>query len=173
MQFQIPQFIEVEAKIVGPLTLKQFMYLAAAGGISFASFFIFQTFLFVLITMFVGVIGIALAFIRYNGQPLPKIILFAFGFFWKPRLYIWQRMPEMRALEIPEYNIEEKRKSLKEYFTQMPSVKKLWTDLMTSKGPIAKREKGVPSLIKPSKEKIAAFRKITGEKEIARRVDFR
>ena len=74
MQFQIPQFIEVEAKIVGPLTLKQFMYLAAAGGISFASFFIFQTLLFVLITMFVGIIGIALAFIRYNGQPLPKII---------------------------------------------------------------------------------------------------
>lgn len=173
MQFQIPQFIEVEAKIVGPLTLKQFMYLAGAGGVSFAAFFIFQAWLWILITMFVAVIGIALAFIRYNGQPLPKIILYAFGFFWKPRLYIWQRMPEMKALEIPEYNIEEKRKSLKEYFTQMPSVKKLWTDLMTSKGPITKREKGVPSLVKPSKEKIAVFRKITGEKEIAHRVDFK
>lgn len=172
MQFQIPQFIEVEAKIVGPLTLKQFMYLAAAGGISFAAFFIFQTWLWILITMFMAVIGIALAFIRYNGQPLPKIILFAFGFFWKPRLYIWQRMPEMRVLEIPEFNVEAKRKNLKEYFTQMPNVKKLWTDLMTSRMPIAKREKGVPSLIKPSKEKIATFRKITGEKEIARRIDY-
>lgn len=173
MQFQIPQFIEVEAKIVGPLTLKQFMYLAVAGGISFAAFFIFQTWLWILITMFMAVIGIALAFIRYNGQPLPKIIFFAFGFFWKPRLYIWQRMPEMRTLEIPEFNVEAKRKNLKEYFTQMPNVKKLWTDLMTSRMPIAKREKSIPLLIKPSKEKIATFRKITGEKEIARRIDYK
>ena len=172
MQFQIPQFIDVEAKIVGPLTLKQFIYLAIAGGISFGTFFIFQTWLWVLTTMFMAVIGIALAFIKYNGQPLPKIILYAFGFFWKPGLYIWQRMPEMRDLEIPEFNIEAKRKSLKEYFTQMPNIKKLWTDLMTSRRPITKREKGVPFFIKPSKEKIMAFRKITGEKEIARRVDF-
>ena len=33
MQFQVPQFIEVEDKIVGPLTFKQFIYLAGGGGV--------------------------------------------------------------------------------------------------------------------------------------------
>ena len=35
MRFQVPQFIEVEDKIFGPLTLKQFIYLAGAGGLVF------------------------------------------------------------------------------------------------------------------------------------------
>ena len=34
MQFQVPQFIETEDKVVGPLTLRQFMYIAGAGAAS-------------------------------------------------------------------------------------------------------------------------------------------
>jgi len=33
MQYQVPQFIEIEDKIFGPLTLKQFLYLAGGGGL--------------------------------------------------------------------------------------------------------------------------------------------
>ena len=40
MQFQTPQFIETENKIIGPLTLKQFFYLAVGFGVSF-TFFLF------------------------------------------------------------------------------------------------------------------------------------
>ncbi|TSC61742.1 MAG: SsrA-binding protein, partial [Parcubacteria group bacterium Athens0416_74] len=32
MQFQVPQFIEVEDKIVGPLTFKQFVFIAGGLG---------------------------------------------------------------------------------------------------------------------------------------------
>ena len=39
MQFQVPQFIDVENKIIGPLSLRQFLYLAGAGLISFMLFF--------------------------------------------------------------------------------------------------------------------------------------
>ena len=35
MRFQVPQFIEIESKIFGPLTLKQFIYLIGGGGIIF------------------------------------------------------------------------------------------------------------------------------------------
>lgn len=172
MQFQIPQFIDVENKIVGPLTMKQFLYLAAAGGISFITFFLFQTFLWFLITAIFLTIAAALAFIKYNGQPLPKIIFYAFGFFWKPKLYIWKREEEERILEIPGMPTAPK-KSVKEYFSKMPSVKKLWTDLMTTKEPISKREKAMPFLNRQAKERFSAIRKITGEKQVARRVDYR
>lgn len=174
MQFQIPQFIDVENKIVGPLTMKQFLYLAAAGGVSFITFFLFQTFLWFLITAVCLAIAAALAFIKYNGQSLPKIILYAFGFFWKPKLYIWKREEEERILEIPGMPALPK-KSAKEYFRKMPSVKKLWTDLMTSKEPISKREKALPifGARATAKERFSAFRKITGERQVARRVDYR
>ena len=172
MQFQIPQFIEMENKIVGPLTMKQFLYLAAAGGVSFMTFFLFQTWLWFMTTAIFVAIAAALAFIRYNGQPLPKIIFYAFGFFWKPKLYIWKREAEERILEIPGMPAMP-RKNVKDYISRMPSVKKLWTDLMTTKEPIAKREKGMFFSGGQTKDRFSAIRKITGEKEVARRIDYR
>ena len=35
MRFQTPQFIEIEDRIFGPLTLKQFIYLAGSAGLAF------------------------------------------------------------------------------------------------------------------------------------------
>ncbi len=169
-QFQVPQFIEVENKIVGPLSLRQFFYLAGAGAFSFIFYFLLQTWLWFLVTAVLGAVAISLAFIKYNGQPLPRIIWSAFGFLWKPRLYLWQRIPESRMI-----SIEERRKNLKDYFSEMPSIKKLWQDLMTTKNPISKREKNLrtPFWGKQPKERFQVFRKLTGEREVARRVDYR
>jgi len=171
MQFQIPQFIDVESKIVGPLTLQQFLYLAGAAGFSFIFYFILELWLWLMITVILGAIAISLAFIKYNGQPLPRILWAAFGFFWKPRFYIWQR--KAKIISVPE--IEEKRRNLRDFFSGMPSVKKLWHDLMTTKNPIPKREKSLktPYWSKQPKERFQIFRKITGEREVARRVDYR
>lgn len=171
-QFQIPQFIDVESKIAGPLTMRQFLYLAGAGGISFITFFLFQTWLWFMVTLVSVTIAAALAFIRYNSQPLPKIIFYAFGYFWKPKLYIWKREEEERILEIPGMPALP-RKSVKEYLGKMPNVKKLWTDLMTTKEPISKREKTSPFWGKRGEDNLSIIRKITGEKEVARRVDYR
>ncbi|PIU98441.1 hypothetical protein COS61_01365 [Candidatus Wolfebacteria bacterium CG03_land_8_20_14_0_80_40_12] len=169
-QFQIPQFIEVENKIVGPLTLRQFFYLAGAAAFSFIFYFVLAGWLWFFITAILGAIAVSLAFIKYNGQPLPKIILSALLFFWKPRLYLWQRMPEMKTI-----SIEERRKTFKDFFSEMPSVKKLWQDLMTTKTPIPKREKSskTPYWGKQPKERFEIFRKLTGEREVARRIDYR
>ncbi len=167
MQFQTPQFIDVEDKIVGPLTLKQFLYLAGAFGLSFILFFLLQTWLWIFLTVIFGTVGIAAAFFRYNGQPLPKIAWQALMFFWKPKLYVWQREPEFKEVEIKGKKFE---------ITEgMPGVKRLWQELLTTKSPIPKREKIVRMPFGPQtqKEKFQIFRKLTGEKEIARRIDYR
>jgi len=49
MRFQVPQFIEVEDKIFGPLTLKQFIYLAGAGGVVFVLWRVFPIFVAIII----------------------------------------------------------------------------------------------------------------------------
>lgn len=175
MQFQIPQFIEVENKIVGPLSLKQFFFIAAAGGISFMLFFVLAMWLWVIITLILGATAVSLAFIRYNGQPLYRVAWTAFGFFWKPRLYLWQRQPKEKNVAIPEVSVEIKRKNLENFFSGVPSVKKLWQDLMTTKQPIPKREKEIKTTDwgGKKKERFQIFTKLTGEKEAARRIDYR
>ncbi len=173
MLFQIPQFIDVEDKIVGPFSLKQFLFLAGAAGICFALFFVLNKGLWFFITAIVGGVAAAAAFGRYNGQPLPKIAWFAFNYFWKPRLFLWQREAETKTISLPEMPVENKRKNLEKFFSEMPSVKKLWQDLATTKNPIPKREKSVTSISTERKEKYELFRKTSGEKMIARRVDYR
>ena len=175
MQFQIPQFIEVESKIVGPLNLKQFFYLAAAGGISFILFFFLAFWLWIIITLVLGSAAVSLAFIKYNGRPLYRVVWTAIGFFWKPRLYLWQREQKEKDVIIPEVSVETERKNLQKFFSGVPSVKKLWQDLMTTKRPIPKREKEIKMTDwgGKKKERFQIFTKLTGEKEAARRVDYK
>lgn len=90
MQFQVPQFIETEDKIVGPLTLKQFMYIGAAGGISFLLYFTVGGIVAVILAFILLAIGGALAFIKIEGRPLLNVLTAAANFYWKPQTYVWQ-----------------------------------------------------------------------------------
>ena len=151
MQFQVPQFIETEDKIVGPLTLRQFLYRAGAGGIAFFFFFFIQTWLWVVATVFLGVIGAALAFLRINGRPLPVLLRAALAYYWKPRLFLWQREKGMAKTELPELESEKRPKTtLGERLASLTlrrsglavgdKLKGLLEKLQTSRTPIPKRE---------------------------------
>jgi hypothetical protein len=89
MQFQVPQFLDVEDKIFGPLTLKQFLYLAGAAAASFILFFALEEWLWITFTVFLGVIGASLAFVKYNGRPLIYMLSHAIKFAWQPKIYLW------------------------------------------------------------------------------------
>lgn len=168
MQFQVPQFIETEDKIVGPLTLKQFLYIAAGAALCFMLFFFLETVLWLFFAIIIMPIFISLAFIQINGRSLPLVAMAALGYYWKPRFYIWKR----EEAQTPELRVPE---------AQFSGVKSRLNDLMnqlkTSKNPIPQREKTIePSILdrtKSSKERFEMMRKITGEKEMARRVDYR
>ncbi len=90
-QFQVPQFIETEPKIVGPLTLKQFAYIGVAGLLSFFMFFTLRLELWLIITVIMGLIASAFAFLKYNGRPFEVFFLNAAMYIWRPKLYLWQR----------------------------------------------------------------------------------
>src|SRR5262245_46040802 len=90
MQYQVPQFIETEDKIVGPFTLRQFGYFVGAGAISFFLYFSLQTKLWVFVTVLLAGAAGALAFLKVNGRPLTATILSFISFYWQPRLYTWK-----------------------------------------------------------------------------------
>lgn len=91
-QFQVPQFIEVEDKIFGPLTTKQFFYLLGGGGITFLLwFFIKSFFIFILFAAPVVAFSVSLAFVKVNGRPFLDVVANFFVFMTRPRLFLWQK----------------------------------------------------------------------------------
>ena len=92
MRFQVPQFIEVEDKIFGPLTIKQFIYLAGGGGLSFLVYTLLNSLLLSIIPIVVIMaISAALAFFKLNNRPLINIIESAFKYYLGNKLYIWRK----------------------------------------------------------------------------------
>lgn len=92
MQYNVPQFIDIEDHIVGPLTAKQLGWLAL-GGITLLVFWVLlDTSAFILVAIFVGALFIALAFYRPNGQPLKNFILSSVYFVFRPKMYVWKKI---------------------------------------------------------------------------------
>ena len=91
MRFQVPQFIEIEDKIFGPLTIKQFIYIAGGAGLSFVLFrLLYLPVAIVLILVVLG-FSLALAFYQVNSKPLIYMVQSAFGYFLSSKLYLWKK----------------------------------------------------------------------------------
>lgn len=102
MQFQVPQFIEVEDRIFGPLTITQFIYLAGGGGFLVAMWLILPLWAAILLGGPVAGLGGALAFLKINSRPLVTVLEHAAEYYLKDRLYIWdkrRKSPEELAKE--------------------------------------------------------------------------
>ena len=101
MQYQVPQYLDVEDKIIGPLTLKQFVYLLAGGGIIFLLFSILAFPAFIIIAIPVGMFTLLLAFYKKGNQKFTKFVVNFLGFISKPSIYIWKKTPPKRPTEEP------------------------------------------------------------------------
>ncbi|MFZ2500749.1 MAG: PrgI family protein [Minisyncoccia bacterium] len=90
MEYQVPQFIEVEDKIVGPLTLAQFIYLAGVAGACVA-FFSYLSFIFAaLLSLPVAAFGISLAFYKINSKPFIEILEAGFNYYTSKKFMLWK-----------------------------------------------------------------------------------
>lgn len=90
-QYQVPQFIEVEDKIFGPLTLKQFIWLAGGGGLCLLMFSLFPLYLTILLGVPIMAFSAGLAFFQINGRPLIYAVEHAAGYFFGHKLYLWKQ----------------------------------------------------------------------------------
>ncbi|MBI3634311.1 MAG: PrgI family protein [Candidatus Yonathbacteria bacterium] len=97
MQFHIPQYIDIEDKIFGPLTIKQAIFVA--GGIGGAYVFyklIPWFFLSAPLIVGIGILTWALAFypVRNLGKPFIEILEAGFKYSIKNKLYLWKKKVE-------------------------------------------------------------------------------
>lgn len=168
MQFQVPQFIETEDKIIGPLTLRQFLYLAGAGGISLMFFFSVTTTFWFMITLVVGGIAAAIAFIKVNGRKLEQVIVSAAQFYWGPQTYVWQpdhpelkKSPSSISRAAPGFSLES--------ILSGRALKRAWQSIETGTPQKKKKRHKTERL----SERFMVTRRPTGERRAAKRVDYR
>ncbi|MGC9048737.1 MAG: PrgI family mobile element protein [Patescibacteria group bacterium] len=91
MQFVVPQFIDIEPKIFGPITPRQFIILIITGGLIFVAYKTCDFSLFIIIGVFLFASGGTLAFLKINGRPVHYFLLNLFQTFRKPKLRIWRK----------------------------------------------------------------------------------
>jgi hypothetical protein len=106
MRYQVPQFIEVEDKIFGPFTFKQFAYMGGSAGIAFIAYRFLPLYLAVFIIVPILALGLALAFYKMNGRPFIDVVESAFNYFFSSKLYIWKKEPK-RPEEIEKQQVED------------------------------------------------------------------
>ena len=95
MRFQVPQLIDVEDKIFGPLTIKQFIYIAGGAGITIIFFTLLPKFFaFILAAPFIGV-SLALAFYKPNNRPFVFALESMISYYLGEKLYVWKKEPKV------------------------------------------------------------------------------
>ncbi len=105
MQFHIPQYIDIEDKLFGPLTIKQAIFVAGGIGGAYVFYkFIPWLFLSAPLIVAIGILTWALAFYpeRKLGKPFIQILEAGFKYSLKNKLYLWKKKVERPADETEE-----------------------------------------------------------------------
>jgi len=89
MQYKIPQNVQIEDKIVGPLTLRQLIYLAVGGGIAYVIYTILATKYYIeiwgIFVIPIVLLTLAITFVKIKGIPFAKWILLIIEYYKNPR----------------------------------------------------------------------------------------
>ncbi len=91
MQFKVPQFLEIEDKIFGPFTFKEFVYLVGGAGLCYILFKLLGMWLGAIPILLVGGFSAALTFYHPNGKPFLNMVEAGIKFAMQSKLYIWKR----------------------------------------------------------------------------------
>lgn len=104
MRFQVPQFIDIEDKIFGPFTFKQFVYLAGGAGSAYAIWKLLPTLIAVFLVIPILGIALALTFYKVNGKPFIEVMQAYVAYSLKSKLFIWKqrKIEKKKRMALPE-----------------------------------------------------------------------
>jgi hypothetical protein len=91
MRFEVPQFIDVEEKLFGPLTFKQAIYLAGGVGLGYVCYKIIPSPLSYIFALVFVALGLLLAFYKMNNRSFMEIAQSYLNYQIKGKRYIWKR----------------------------------------------------------------------------------
>lgn len=95
MQFEVPQFIEIEDKIFGPLTWRQFLYMGGGGLMAVVMFLTMPFIIFILLGVPIAGIAFALAFYPVNNRPFSHFLEAMYTYITKQKIYHWHQKQDI------------------------------------------------------------------------------
>ena len=133
-QFTVPKFIEREAKIVGPFTFKQFIFVGAAGVISVVLYFTIPFYFFLIATVLLFSGALALALVKIEGRPIPVLFKNFLSFFFAEKIYLWKRKAlAPKVIKRPGPEKKKKEKTLIPRVIEKSRLKDLSTRVTTGR----------------------------------------
>ncbi len=88
-QFPVPKYIDLEAHILGPLSISQTVTVILAGAIIMISYLFLETFLFIPAAVVLGITAMIISFGRVNGRPMSDFLFNVFSYNINPHVYVW------------------------------------------------------------------------------------
>jgi len=105
-RFVAPQFIDVEDKIVGPITTKQFILMIAGGVVVFLAFKILDQSAAIVITLITAGLVVLFGFVKINGRRFHEFVGSMIEVLRRPRVRVW-----CKQVSLAEVLAENKRDS--------------------------------------------------------------
>ncbi len=139
MRYQVPQFVDIEDKIIGPFTLKQFLIYLVGVFVLIPVYLFSDLSLFITLALPVAGIAGAFAHLKVNGKPLSAVLTNGFFFLTKGQLYIWRRTNRPNPLALRDSQWEELLLAREAADADLTSLTKLAQTLDTG-GNIVKSE---------------------------------
>lgn len=144
-QFVVPQFLDVEPKIIGPITLRQFLIMV---GVIVAEFLVYRIFLSLIPMLAVGIpiaaLGAAFAFGKVNGQPLHFIVLNVVQTVKKPAKRVWDKTLSDNDLRVYLKKFEPEKLQEKVRKSPLESSRLSELTLMVNTGGVYKGDEDLP-----------------------------
>jgi len=121
MPTKIPQDVTREDKLVGPLTLRQFLYILGAAGLIFIAYQYYALqylyfIAFILISLLIALLALALAFAQINGRPFGVFLLNVLHFLLGDRSLIWHKESRdvVTAIKVHATDLKDTKTELQE-----------------------------------------------------------
>ena len=112
-QFTVPQFIDREPKILGPITVRQFIICLAGFGLGFLAYKFSDIELFIVEAAAIAGIFGAFAFVKINGRPFHYFILALVGSKKRPSVRVWKKDSSQYKLKSKKVRSKQKNRKKK------------------------------------------------------------
>lgn len=91
MQFKVPQFIEIEDKLFGSFSFRQFVYMVGGGGMIYVIYKVLPLWIGIFIILPIGLLTFLLVFYKINEKPFAYYLQAAASYAVSSKLYIWKQ----------------------------------------------------------------------------------
>ncbi|MCK5084548.1 MAG: PrgI family protein [Candidatus Pacebacteria bacterium] len=99
MQYSVPQFLDVEDKVVGPFTGKQALFMIIGFGVLLISFTFFRISFFIVIAIPTIILTLAFAFWKPKGFTVSRWMTNIINYYTTPHFYVWRREPDSKMFK--------------------------------------------------------------------------